>query len=137
MSHSKRFIVPRVHSDVVGLRSHKEQDELVGQGNSDSLHTRCFTMTPCAFFFYAVLLTSFFSPIIRAHPNAVRNNRSDHNALEPRAAAPPNCFPAVGFKMPTFTPSSVSGWWCDYKTEYAFVGFSYEITSCECRSKCH
>ncbi|KAJ7650866.1 glycoside hydrolase superfamily [Roridomyces roridus] len=33
--------------------------------------------------------------------------------------------------MPANTPSSLSNWWCDYSTEYAFVGFSYEITACQ------
>ncbi|KAJ6483807.1 B-(1-6) glucan synthase [Mycena vitilis] len=47
------------------------------------------------------------------------------------AAAPPNCFPALGFKMPSTTPSSLTNWWCDHSTEYAFVGFSYEVTACQ------
>jgi hypothetical protein len=42
-----------------------------------------------------------------------------------------NCFPAIGFKTPSNAPSSLDGWWCDPATEYAFMGFSYEITSCE------
>lgn len=47
---------------------------------------------------------------------------------------PPNCFPAIGFKMPdnvNTTSTSMSDWWCDYNTEYAFMGFSYEVTACE------
>lgn len=47
------------------------------------------------------------------------------------AASPPNCFPAIGFTMPSSVPSSLTNWWCDYDTEYAFVGFSYEITACK------
>jgi hypothetical protein len=43
----------------------------------------------------------------------------------------PNCFPALGFKKPSNVPSSVEGWWCDPATEYAFVGFSYEVSECE------
>lgn len=42
-----------------------------------------------------------------------------------------NCFPAIGFKTPSNVPRSLEGWWCDPDTEYAFVGFSYEITACE------
>lgn len=42
-----------------------------------------------------------------------------------------NCFPAIGFTMPETTPASLANWWCDYDTEYAFVGFSYEVTACE------
>ena len=46
------------------------------------------------------------------------------------ASANPSCFPALGFKMPATLPSSLDGWWCDSDTEYAFMGFSYEITQC-------
>ena len=42
-----------------------------------------------------------------------------------------SCFPALDFKMPATVPSSLDGWWCDSDTEYAFVGFSYEITQCK------
>lgn len=42
-----------------------------------------------------------------------------------------NCFPAIGFRMPETTPASLTNWWCSYDTEYAFVGFSYEVTACE------
>ncbi|KAF9007458.1 B-(1-6) glucan synthase [Cyathus striatus] len=58
--------------------------------------------------------------------------------LEKRASAakaPPNCFPAIGFTMPTATPSSLTNWWCDRSTEYAFVGFSYEVTACQSLSQ--
>ncbi|CAA7267457.1 unnamed protein product [Cyclocybe aegerita] len=52
--------------------------------------------------------------------------------LVPRkAGGPPNCFPAIGFKMPLHIPHSVANWWCDYDTEYAFMGFSYEVTACQ------
>ncbi|KAJ7881074.1 B-(1-6) glucan synthase [Mycena olivaceomarginata] len=51
------------------------------------------------------------------------------------ATAPPNCFPALGFKMPASPPSSLTNWWCDYNTEYAFMGFSYEVTACQSLSK--
>lgn len=51
---------------------------------------------------------------------------------------PPNCFPAIGFQMPASVDdidaaaqSSMANWWCDYKTEYAFMGFSYEVTACQ------
>ncbi|TFK71586.1 glycoside hydrolase family 17 protein [Pluteus cervinus] len=33
--------------------------------------------------------------------------------------------------MPASVPSKVNGWWCDPKTEYAFIGFGYEITPCQ------
>ncbi|KAF4598503.1 hypothetical protein EYR38_006907 [Pleurotus pulmonarius] len=43
----------------------------------------------------------------------------------------PNCFPALGFKMPTSVPSSLTNWWCNPAKEYAFLGFSYEVTACQ------
>ncbi|GAW02267.1 glycoside hydrolase family 17 protein [Lentinula edodes] len=42
-----------------------------------------------------------------------------------------NCFPALGFTMPSTVPSSTDSWWCDMDTEYGFVGFSYEVTACQ------
>ncbi|KAF9033700.1 hypothetical protein BDZ89DRAFT_947653 [Hymenopellis radicata] len=33
--------------------------------------------------------------------------------------------------MPSAMPSSLNGWWCDMSDEYAFVGFSYEVTACQ------
>ncbi len=42
----------------------------------------------------------------------------------------PNCFPALGFKMPASVPSSLTNWWCNPAKEYAFLGFSYEVTAC-------
>ncbi|KAF5393590.1 hypothetical protein D9757_000008 [Collybiopsis confluens] len=46
-----------------------------------------------------------------------------------------NCFPALGFNMPSSVPSTPAGWWCDKSTEYAFVGFGYEVTACQSRSQ--
>ena len=43
----------------------------------------------------------------------------------------PLCFPALGFTMPLDLPKDNTDWWCDPATEYAFVGFSYEVTACE------
>lgn len=42
-----------------------------------------------------------------------------------------NCFPGIGFKMPREPPLSLNGWWCSWSSEYAFVGFSYEVSQCE------
>lgn len=41
-----------------------------------------------------------------------------------------SCFPALGFQTPEDVPQDTVGWWCDPATEYAFLGFSYEITAC-------
>lgn len=42
-----------------------------------------------------------------------------------------DCFPSIGFRMPQEPPSSSNGWWCSMDSEYAFVGFSYEVSQCE------
>ncbi|KAG7089979.1 hypothetical protein E1B28_011603 [Marasmius oreades] len=46
-----------------------------------------------------------------------------------------NCFPAIGFTMPSSTPSSLTNWWCPMSSEYAFVGFSYEVSQCQSASQ--
>ena len=75
----------------------------------------------------SVLATSF---------QPVSHGKVDSSLLVPPAvneSAPvlnPNCFPALGFKKSSNVPSSVEGWWCDPATEYAFVGFSYEVSDC-------
>ncbi|KAG0704512.1 glycoside hydrolase superfamily [Suillus ampliporus] len=33
--------------------------------------------------------------------------------------------------MPSSIPSSTDSWWCSADTEYAFLGFSYEVTACQ------
>ena len=42
-----------------------------------------------------------------------------------------SCFPAYGFQMPSQVPDNMDRWWCNPADEYAFLGFSYEITPCE------
>ncbi|KAJ8597505.1 glycoside hydrolase [Rhizopogon salebrosus TDB-379] len=37
--------------------------------------------------------------------------------------------------MPSNVPSSTQSWWCPADTEYAFLGFSYEVTACQSASK--
>ena len=48
----------------------------------------------------------------------------------PGSGAGAHCFPAIGFRTPSRVPESTDGWWCDPATEYAFLGFSYEVTAC-------
>ena len=50
-----------------------------------------------------------------------------HAAHVPRSSGG---FPSLGFKMPGSVPSSLNGWWSDYKSEIGFLGFSYPIFSC-------
>ncbi len=38
--------------------------------------------------------------------------------------------------MPSVVPNNTNGWWCNPADEYAFMGFSYEITFCEFPPSC-
>lgn len=33
--------------------------------------------------------------------------------------------------MPSTVPNSLDNWWCSEESEYAFLGFSYEISACQ------
>ncbi|KAK2464527.1 hypothetical protein APHAL10511_003506 [Amanita phalloides] len=46
-----------------------------------------------------------------------------------------DCYPSLGFKTPSTLPEDVTDWWCDPKTEYAFLGFSYGISACQSRDQ--
>lgn len=64
-----------------------------------------------------------------APPNDVATNST---VLTKSPALPaPLCFPSLGFVMPDVLPADNTDWWCDPAIEYAFLGFSYEITDCE------
>ncbi|OBZ68223.1 hypothetical protein A0H81_11811 [Grifola frondosa] len=39
------------------------------------------------------------------------------------------------FMKPLNMPLDNTNWWCDAGTEYAFVGFSYEVTACQSREQ--
>jgi hypothetical protein len=39
--------------------------------------------------------------------------------------------------MPSGVPNSLDGWWCNADEEYAFLGFSYEVTACIYPSSFH
>lgn len=77
-------------------------------------------------FFATVFFALLRLALVLAHP---LTDSSKLGGGRP-AAGPPNCFPAIGFTMPSKVPSSLANWWCPTNTEYAFVGFSYEITPC-------
>ncbi|TFK73289.1 hypothetical protein BDN72DRAFT_762040 [Pluteus cervinus] len=67
---------------------------------------------------------------VQATPSPTKTHKPEHEPEHKHAAAA-NCFPALGFTMPSSPPASVANWWCDYSTDYAFLGFSYEITACQ------
>jgi hypothetical protein len=76
-----------------------------------------------------VALVVLSAPFILAHPMEPTQT-TQVEVRRPAAKAPPNCFPAIGFTMPSTVPTSLTNWWCAYNTEYGFVGFSYEVTEC-------
>ena len=85
------------------------------------------------------------STVLLAHPFPLHSRHGGHNNStfgDPVPSALPapthvsnfscNCFPSIGFEMPSNVPNSTEDWWCNPATEYAFVGFSYEVTACAC-----
>lgn len=46
-----------------------------------------------------------------------------------------SCFPSLDFSMPDYIPDTTDDWWCPYADEYAFMGFSYEVTPCQSRDR--
>ncbi|KXN87211.1 hypothetical protein AN958_08601 [Leucoagaricus sp. SymC.cos] len=97
-----------------------------------------FLRTSCQILLALSLLARFSrgSPVDMANTNVEEENEdtsaitteSDHTiSIEERS----HCFPSSGFKMPREPPSSLNGWWCDRGSEYAFVGFSYEVEACQ------
>jgi len=73
--------------------------------------------------------------LISAHPLEPTRTIEIDARRHPAAKSPPNCFPAIGFTMPSSVPKSLTNWWCGPSTEYAFVGFSYEVTECQSLTK--
>src|ERR1700760_5004077 len=99
--------------------------------------------------FSGVMLIAFV-PLVLGRPaqdvtrpgslhNTTVNHYTDYPALLPRsdafehsksASMSTGCFPALGFRMPRNVPGSLSGWWCNQRDEYAFMGFSYAVSEC-------
>lgn len=93
-------------------------------------------MRLAAGFLLASFLYSGFSdgcPVSSTLSNSVDDVDDRVFVTMPTAALRPasGCFPGFNFKMPESPPASLTGWWCDWDTEYAFVGFSYEVSACE------
>ncbi|KAF8502281.1 glycoside hydrolase superfamily [Russula emetica] len=68
---------------------------------------------------------------LQPHPYSFPRRISRRSCLPSPQPLPNNCFPAVGFSTPSDVPASTDGWWCDPSDEFGFLGFSYEITSCQ------
>lgn len=77
------------------------------------------------------LLCLLYSGLTLGVPTDSHDSRTESTAVTEFRAAP-HCFPSLGFHMPSSVPhdSELEQWWCDPATEYAFVGFSYEVTAC-------
>lgn len=85
--------------------------------------------------FLAGLTFTLASPLINAaQPHTEQVSHAPKSATAPaksHALPAPFCYPSLGFLAPDALPLDNSLWWCDPATEYAFVGFSYEVTACE------
>ncbi|KAI0051806.1 glycoside hydrolase family 17 protein [Auriscalpium vulgare] len=86
------------------------------------------------------LLSSLFVPLLGiVHACALPSPASHPSALQEASVAlsadAGTCFPAVGYNTPSSVPSSLTNWWCDPENEYAFMGFSYEVTACQSLSQ--
>lgn len=70
-------------------------------------------------------------------PHTASTNHSHPHSPHNHHPKPPsqNCFPALGFDMPSDVPDSLDDWWCNPDDEYAFMGFSYEVSACQSKSK--
>jgi hypothetical protein len=72
-------------------------------------------------------IPGLLKPLARNTPRKI-----SHRTCRPsRPALVRPCFPALGFQMPSEVPTDMTGWWCDPADEYAFLGFSYEVTPCK------
>ena len=76
-------------------------------------------------FLSLVLSVVFLMVTVVEHATCLKNSQTVESTS--------GCFPALGFQMPSKTPdhSYLKQWWCDDKTEYAFMGFSYEVSACK------
>ena len=74
--------------------------------------------------------TDLYNPL-QPHPYTLHRKISRRSCRPSPPPLPNNCFPAVGFSTPSDVPASTDGWWCNPNDEFGFMGFSYEITTCE------
>ncbi|KAF8622003.1 hypothetical protein AX15_007357 [Amanita polypyramis BW_CC] len=70
-------------------------------------------------------------PALRSPSSPAALAPSSSNTTEIKSTTSSNCFPALDFSMPRSLPNSLAGWWCDKRSEYAFMGFSYEVSACQ------
>ncbi|KAI0305773.1 hypothetical protein B0F90DRAFT_1808931 [Multifurca ochricompacta] len=90
-----------------------------------------------------LVLASPFPPDSRVHNDPHLNVTQSLPPAAPKPTSVPHpssgpgshCFPAIGFETPSKVPASTEGWWCDPTSEFAFLGFSYEVTACQSLSQ--
>ena len=89
---------------------------------------------------FPLLLTLLSAVVTLASPSppGMSHEKLTSKSFQPNPRTGPadsgagaHCFPAIGFHTPSQVPESTDGWWCDPATEYAFLGFSYEVSACE------
>ena len=66
-------------------------------------------------------------PDLPANETVTETPTSQYPGTSPKQS----CFPALDFAMPDDTPASLDGWWCNMEDEYAFLGFSYDVSACQ------
>lgn len=62
--------------------------------------------------------------------NSTSNDPTPPNQPSNTTTGKSGGFPSLGFKMPNTVPSSLDGWWSDYKSDIGFLGFSYSVSEC-------
>lgn len=137
------FFGPISNRSLSQARCYKRAACFVDESQTPVLSTWPSAMFPLLLPFLpaAFVVVSVLASPLHPGPHG-EDNSTSNGSLSPAPAANtstsarrpnsgPDCFPAIGFKTPSNVPSSLDGWWCDPATEYAFVGFSYEVTACE------
>ncbi len=89
----------------------------------------CIIFSRLAPFFTLLALNVCLTSALPAQSTAkpTEDSRQRSGSISAHAA----CFPALDFTMPSNPPGDTSSWWCSPNNEYAFLGFSYEVTSCK------
>ena len=96
--------------------------------HSKRLNRRCKPRSSAA---PTLIASHSATPTSSSKPAAHTASNNNGSGSSPSASAS-NCFPALGFQMPDSVPQDTNNWWCDASTEHAFLGFSYEVSACEC-----
>lgn len=94
-------------------------------------HVPKITPLPVAKMFTTPLFALLVAYIASSLANPLNHAASKDNVETKSSPPSQSCFPALDFHKPLFPPKDITHWWCDSSTEYAFLGFSYEVTACK------